>query len=189
MKQLLVVVLLVAAVWQFGAAGWIHAKAWLAQYLIDRAWVEVDEGSRKALPWPWADTWPVARLQVPRLGIEQIILAGGHGRAMAFGPGWIEGTALPGTPGRSVLSAHRDTHFSFLRELQTGDEILIRPPNGAALRYAVEQREIVKEEETWPLVPGDEYELVLITCYPFDAIIPGGSLRYVVTARHPADAN
>ena len=27
-------------------------------------------------PWPWADTWPVARLVVPSLGIDQIVLEG-----------------------------------------------------------------------------------------------------------------
>jgi sortase A len=25
--------------------------------------------------------------------------------------------------------------------------------------------------------------LILMTCYPFDAVVPGGPLRYVVTAR------
>ena len=52
-------------------------------------------------------------------------LAGVSGRTLAFGPGHVDGTPLPGDPGNSVLSGHRDTHFAFLRELRSGDILLV----------------------------------------------------------------
>ena len=70
------ITLLVAlGAWQLGRGAWIQAKAWLAQSLIAHAWARTLSGERQAKPWPWADTWPVARLTVPRLGIERSHLA------------------------------------------------------------------------------------------------------------------
>src|SRR5256884_6616698 len=61
------ITLLVAlGAWQLGRGAWIQAKAWLAQSLIAHAWARTLSGERQAKPWPWADTWPVARLTVPR---------------------------------------------------------------------------------------------------------------------------
>ena len=36
-------------------AGWIHAKAALAQVLLERAWAHSDHGRRTQRPWPWAE--------------------------------------------------------------------------------------------------------------------------------------
>src|SRR5256885_5874975 len=102
------ITLLVAlGAWQLGRGAWIQAKAWLAQSLIAHAWARTLSGERQAKPWPWADTWPVARLTVPRLGIERYVLAGADGAAMAFGPGHVSGTPLPGEAGNSVIAGPR----------------------------------------------------------------------------------
>ena len=98
-----------AGLWQLGAAGAIHAKAWLAQGLLQRAWAATLSGTAAVRPWPWADTHPVARLQVPALGVDQIVLADASGRTLAFGPGLLGGTAAPGTGGHSVLSGVQST--------------------------------------------------------------------------------
>ena len=42
---------------------------------------------RPVKPWSWADTWPVARIIVPRIGRSAIALAGASGQALAFGLG------------------------------------------------------------------------------------------------------
>src|SRR5258708_29171650 len=98
------IALLVAlGTWELGRGAWIQAKAWLAQSLIAHAWTRTLSGERQAKPWPWADTWPVARLSVPPLGIERYLLAGADGAAMAFGPGHISGTPLPGEAGNSGI--------------------------------------------------------------------------------------
>ena len=68
------------ALWQLGQGSYIQAKAWLAQLLIKQAWARTLEGEAQAKPWPWADTWPVARITVPGRDIERYVLAGANGR-------------------------------------------------------------------------------------------------------------
>lgn len=172
------------SLWQLGQGTTIQAKAWMAQVLIKQAWARTLEGEAQATPWPWADTWPVARLVVPGRDIERTVLAGANGRTIAFGPGHVFGTPLPGEAGNSVIGAHRDTHFAFLRELQPGEEIVVQKSVGGTRRYRVTGAEIVDKSETRVLAqaPG-ETRLTLITCYPFDALRAGGPLRYVVTAQ------
>ena len=111
-------VLIAIGLWQAGSAGYIHAKAWLAQVLLARAWTATLAGEARVRPWPWADTWPIARLQVPALGVDRIVLAGASGRTLAFGPGHLAGTPLPGEKGTSVLAGHRDTHFAWIGDLR-----------------------------------------------------------------------
>ena len=64
------------ALWQLGQGTYIQAKAWLAQVLIKQAWARTLEGEAQAKPWPWADTWPVARISVPGRDIERYVLSG-----------------------------------------------------------------------------------------------------------------
>ena len=177
--QGLVLLLCVISAWQFGTAAYIHAKAAVARWLIQDAWTAIRQGQAKVRPWPWADTWPVARLKVPGLDIDQMVLAGASGRTLAFAPGWLEASAMPGKKGVSVIAAHRDTHFSFLRHLRLHDVIEIETPTGAAL-YRVTGQQVAdsSRQRILPRVQADE--LVLVTCYPFDALVPGGDLRYLV---------
>ena len=176
-----VLVLLALAAWQLAGAAWIHAKATLAQHLIASAW----EGTKKdgaRRPWPWADTRPVARLTVPSRGISLYVLAGTSGRSLAFGPGHVDGTALPGSSGNSVIVAHRDTHFAFLRTLRADEEITVEDTRGRLTRYRVREVAVVDKSQTRLLDPADSPQLTLITCWPFDAVQPGTAQRYVVIA-------
>jgi sortase A len=170
--------------WQIGQGSYIQAKAWLAQVLIEQAWARTLDGEQHVKPWPWADTWPVARLNIPSRGIERFILAGANGRTIAFGPGHVFGTPLPGEDGNSVIGAHRDTHFAFLRTLQAGEEIIVEKSDGGRRHYRVSNTEIIDKSETRVLAqPLGETQLTLITCYPFSALRAGGPLRYVITAK------
>lgn len=169
----------------FGAAGlvllvqglWIPAKAQVAQVLLDRAFaLSVASGEpRKA--WPWADTVPVARIEAGRLGISEVVLSGGSGEAMAFGP-----TELAGTPRNvRVLAGHRDTHFRFLRELQRGDPLVVHGVDGSVERYRVVGFATVRWDRfAYPVTPPRPL-LALATCYPFDAV-RHGPLRRVAWA-------
>src|SRR5665648_222137 len=96
-----------------GKGATIYAKAILAQILLERAFERSLAAGEPVKPWSWADTWPVARIEVPRIGASAIVLKGGSGQALAFGPGLLDGTPAPGEAGSSVIAAHRDTHFSF----------------------------------------------------------------------------
>jgi sortase A len=84
-----------------------------------------------------------------------------------------------------VLAGHRDTHFRFLRGLRAGDDILLESPEGRVSRYRIQSAEVVDHRDNRPLDAAFEPTLTLITCYPFDAIVPGGPLRYVVRAVEP----
>lgn len=162
-------------------AGYMQAKAELAQLLLQHAWQQQLENGSAVKPWPWADTAPIARLQVPRLGISEIILSGDSGRTLAFGPGWAESSSLPGDPGISVISAHRDTHFSFLRNLVLGDLIDIQGGRSSQ-RYDIVSLRIVDTHKEQIELEHDRNGLILVTCFPFDSIEVGGPLRFVVTA-------
>ena len=167
------------SVWQFAAAAYIHAKATLAEWLIEDAWGKIKQGETRAKPWPWADTWPVARLKVKQQNIDQMILAGASGRTLAFAPGWMKASAMPGDQGTSVIAAHRDTHFSFLQYLQLGDRLDIETLE-ASTPYKVIDMQVVDSQQYQLSLDPEADELLLVTCYPFGAIQAGGSLRYVV---------
>ena len=164
-----------------GHATYMNAKAALAQVLLKHAWQQRLENGVAAKPWPWADMSPVARLKVARLGVDEIVLSGDSGRTLAFGPGWAESTALPGAPGLSVVSAHRDTHFAFLRDLEIGDRIDLDNVQGA-WHWRIASMRIVDSRHERIGLPTDTNELLLVTCYPFDALNAGGPLRFVVAA-------
>lgn len=174
----LAIPLALAGVLLAGAGSWIHIKAWLSQVLLRAAWERTLRGERDARPWPWADTRPVARLVIG--GKDFVILEGSNGRALAFAPGHVEHTALPGEPGNCVITAHRDTHFAALRDVRAGDVISVQRPDGRWLRYRVEGRRVVDERDTWVTRGTAEATLTLITCWPFDAIAAGGRGRLVV---------
>ena len=173
------IVLALAGAVLFGQGAYIHAKALLAQVLLERAFDETITSGHTKKPWPWADTWPVARIEVPRLHVRTIVLAGSSGQALAFGPGHLELTADAGERGVAVYSAHRDTHFRFLKEIVIGDEIVVTRSDGKQFGYRADGASVVRFDATAidPLTGG--YGLVLSTCWPFDAIIPGPT-RYVL---------
>jgi sortase A len=173
--------LTVAGLILFGQGGYIHAKALLAQILLERAFTESITSGRETKPWSWADTWPVARIEVKRIHASTIVLAGSSGQALAFGPGHVENTPDAGERGVAVYSAHRDTHFRFLRDVAIGDEIDVTRSDGRKFRYRADSTSVVRYDASGidPLSGG--YELVLSTCWPFDALTPGPD-RYLLHA-------
>lgn len=186
-RRVLALACVFVSAWLAIDAGWVHAKAGLAQWLLDRAWQRTVADGIARRPWPWADTRPVARLVAPRLQREQIVLAGDNGRTLAFGPGWAEASAAPGTPGTIVVSGHRDTHFAWLADLAPGD--VVRLDGGAGpIDYVVTAMRVADSRVERVVLDGERHVLQLVTCWPFDAVMPGGPLRYVVTAR-PARAS
>jgi sortase A len=182
----LALLLAVLGLEQLGRGAWIHVKARLAQHLLQRAWARTIQGEPRARPWPWADTWPVARLRVPSHGVDLIVLSGVSGRTLAFGPGHAPETAAPGAPGTAIVTGHRDTHFRFLEHVRPGDEVLVELPGERPTRLRIEAVSVVDSRTAVIRSEDRAAGLILMTCYPFDAVLPGGPLRYVVTARASA---
>jgi sortase A len=164
-----------------GKAAYLDAKALVAQVLLQRAWADSLAVGTPARPWPWADTQAIGRLRVPAGEVDQIVLAGANGRNLAFGP-----TRLATGPATelTILSGHRDTHFAFLRELQPGHVVELQDLNGAWRRYRVSDARVIDAASA--VIPaqaaGEPAGLVMVTCWPFDAVNPGTPWRFVVSA-------
>ena len=158
-------------------AMYLHAKAELASVLIHRAWDKTVADGKPHPPWPWADTYPVARLRIPRLGYDEVVLEGATPRTLAFGPARLFSGADLGEPGNVELAGHRTSWFRPLESLEARDEIQVQwfDTRRHQLReqtYTVDDIRIVAPEEVTLLSPASDDALTLITCYPF-----GHSLR------------
>ncbi len=165
----------------FGQSAWIFAKAQLAQVLLERAFSQSISSGVPVKAWGWADTWPVARLEISRIQASAIVLHGSSGEALAFGPALLNETSRIGERGTAVISAHRDTHFAFLKDVVAGDRISITRDDGLLFTYRVTGTSIADWNKSGIDRNASGFNLVLSTCYPFNAITPG-PLRYLVHA-------
>lgn len=181
LKTVLIIALMVSGGLLCGKGAWIHAKGLLAQVLLKQAWEQTLAHRQPIKPWPWADTWPVARLRSPQYGQDMVVLAGQHGATLAFGPGMLQGGSKPGQPGTCILAGHRDTSFSFLQQVQPGDFFILEDANGTKWKYMVSST-TVRQAKNLYLEQLPISRLALITCYPFNAVRPSTSQRYVVLA-------
>ena len=179
------VILAVLGILLFSQGLWIRAKAVLAQVLLEQAFSETVATGIPVKPWRWADTWPVARISVPRLRASTIALAGGSGQALAFGPGHLDRSAEPGEPGTAVYVAHRDTHFAFLGELRKGDEIRVARADGLVFSYWVTSSEIVSWDRPNIDLHAEGPNLALATCWPLDGKVRGPQRLVVYANMHP----
>ena len=93
----------------------------------------------------------------------------------------ITDTPRPGNPGTSVLSAHRDTHFAFLKDVERGDDIIITRTDGLTFRYRVTNMRVAQWNTSGIDRHARGHHLVLSTCWPFDAVMRGNE-RYIVEA-------
>jgi sortase A len=163
---------------------WIPAKAVVAQVLLDRAWDESKAlGGAPVKPWPWADHWPVARLHFPQQGESHVVLSGDQGAVLAFAPGHNpQSAALSSALGTKVISAHRDTHFTVLRDVLVGESVTLETQQGTR-SYRVTQMDVIDiRQHDLEIFPEGDDSMLLVTCYPFDAVNPNGPLRLVVRA-------
>lgn len=180
LKATLSLTLLIAAAAVGLPPAWLHAKAGLAQQLLQQSWQHTAQGD-VVKPWPWADTHAIARLWLHKDAEPLIVLEGDSGRTLAFGPGWTPASAAPNSDGTSIISAHRDTHFAPLKDLQPGDVIQLQSSDQTHTRYHIQSTAVV-DSNKHQIGRSQSTQLVLVTCWPFDSDDVGGSLRYVVTA-------
>jgi sortase A len=150
---------------------------------MQRAWMRAGVEADRPAPWPWADTWPVARLIAKSGDVDLIVLAGGSGRTLAFGPGHLSASALPGETGNSIIAGHRDTHFRFLRDIEIGEPIVVERTTGQKHLYTVTGIDVLDSRRGSLLLDTETPVLSLVTCYPFDEAEAGGPMRFVVTAK------
>jgi sortase A len=179
-------VLLLAGTCLTARAVYLHAKAELAGILIRRAWEQSVQSGKPNPPWAWADTYPIARLRIPRLGYDEIVLEGATPRTLAFGPARLFSGAALGESGNLLLAGHRTSWFRSLEGIAPGDQIQIEwfKPNHAGLlqrSYAVNFVRVIEPQDVALLAPTTDDALTLVTCYPFGRS-PRSPQRYIVRA-------
>ncbi|GLP97910.1 class GN sortase [Paraferrimonas sedimenticola] len=162
--------------------GYLQAKAYAAQWLLESAWQQQLETGKATKPWSWADTHPVAKLSFPDTQQSLLVLAGASGRNLAFGPGLWLGQAS-NSQANKVVFGHKDTHFAGLETLKVDDRIQWLGADRQVEDYLVESIQVVHQSRGDLLGQVGEERLQLVTCYPFDATSVGGELRYLVTAK------
>lgn len=137
-------------------------------------------------PAPVAARPTLMRLGVARLGISQIVRSGeASDDALARGPMMIKRGDADSQV--TVVSAHRDTHFEFIRDLHVDDVVTVQSDAGQTERYRVIHFETVRWDRFgYPLDPARPL-LALATCYPFGGTEYGGPWRRVAWAEKMAD--
>lgn len=123
---------------------------------------------------------PVARLLIPRLGLDEIVLEGVDGNSLNAGPGHVLGSAFPGERGNSVISAHRDRHFARLGAIQVGDTIVTE--SGAHDAHWVVISKRVIDADAPALFHSADATLTLTTCWPI-RYLGTAPERLIVTAK------
>lgn len=163
-------------------AGARYAHGALRQDAARRAWEAAQAASAFSvasskvdiggLGAPWSIGSPIARLIIPALGLDEIVIEGVGDEELNAGPGHLPGSVLPGERGNAVISAHRDRHFSSLGSLQVGDEITTETASHKRLKWVVIARRVVRSHKP-ALFSTPDPTLTLTTCWP---------IRYVGTA-------
>jgi sortase A len=180
-RLILLIVTLGLSLFAYGA--YIPAKAVLAQYLINDAWNESIRSGESYKPWKWADMHPVMKLSSEKHKQELIVLSGDKGNSLAFAPGYNIFSYMPNQGGTTVISAHRDTHFEFLQDVTISDVFELTDQSNKTSSYEVSDIKIIDATKQDIAIHSNQDELKLITCYPFDALVARGPLRYVITAK------
>ena len=123
----------------------------------------------------------LTRIVIPKIKLDAIVVEGDSRKQLLLGPGHLVQTAAPGESGNAVITAHRDTFFRRIYELNSGDEIEVLR-NGRTFHYQVTGKKIVKTKDVSVLQPAPDARLTLITCYPTYYIGPAPE-RLVVFSR------
>ncbi|HLT15572.1 MAG TPA: class E sortase [Acidimicrobiales bacterium] len=111
---------------------------------------------------------PTARIVIPAIGVDKIVVEGVSLADLKKGPGHFPETPLPGQAGNAAIAGHRTTYgapFHRLDELEAGDEITVETVQGE-FRYLVSEQLIVSPTEVHVLEDKGDDRLTLIACHP-----------------------
>ncbi len=111
---------------------------------------------------------PLARIEIPKIGVDKIVVAGVALSDLRKGPGHYPNTPLPGQLGNAAIAGHRTTYgapFFRVDELAAGDEIIVTTVQGT-FRYLVTEIKIVKPTDFSVLDPTPDATLTLTSCNP-----------------------
>ncbi|MEM7141073.1 MAG: sortase [Actinomycetota bacterium] len=128
----------------------------------------------------------VARIEIPSIGVDKIVVNGVQVADLRKGPGHYSQTAPVGTEGNTSIAGHRTTYgapFNRIDELQPGDEIHVTgvlgrftyrvldpqtayPEHLHTVDSAGDGHIIVKPNATWVLGDFRDNRVTLTACHP-----------------------
>ncbi|HEX5076871.1 MAG TPA: class D sortase [Gemmatimonadaceae bacterium] len=163
------------------------ARGAMARDAARARWAEIEAAravagakqSAGGAPWSEARGTPVARLVVPRLGVDEVVVEGVGDDELRAGPGHMMGSALPGDSGTSVISAHRDRHFHALGGIAAGDTVITESAVGTIV-WRVSRIRVVHADAP-ALDARTTPTLMLTTCWPIRYLGPAPD-RLIVEA-------
>jgi sortase A len=158
-----------------------YGSMYVRQKQLSAQWERQNAPSAAAPPKAQDPREQMTRLSIPSIDLDAIVVEGTSSRQLAIAPGHMPDSAAPGDNGNSVITAHRDTFFRHIYELNKGDQILVRR-GGKSYQYLVERKFVVKPSDVSVLKPTSDARLTLVTCYPTYYVGPAPE-RLVVTAK------
>jgi sortase A len=117
---------------------------------------------------PIAEGDPVGVIQIPKIGVNQVVVQGTNTDDLRMGPGHYPGTPMPGQMGNAAIAGHRTTYgapFYNLDQLSPGDTITVQTQQGQFV-YNVTQTLVVSPDDVAVVAPTATPELTLTTCNP-----------------------
>lgn len=162
--------------------------------LVDAGETEVPDVVEWYPEEPGVEGEPFAFLDIPSLGIEDLVLYEGvDTETLKKGPGHMGSTPLPGQPGNAVISGHRTTYgrpFFDFDLLEAGDRVEVESSSGTHV-YEVRELLVVAPTDVWVTDPRPGGWLTMTTCNPkfsakerlvvFAEMVAGPNLEYVGT--------
>jgi sortase A len=169
-------------------AGSSYARGALARDRARAAWAaaearrrvaEVTEALDGGETRRYAAQAPVARLEIPSIALDEIVVEGVEEASLNAGPGHLRGSALPGEAGNAVISAHRDRHFRELDKVTIGDSIVTEMGQYRVMWKVVSKRVVAANAPA--LFQTRDPALTLTTCWPVRFLGPAPD-RLLITA-------
>lgn len=128
-----------------------------------------------------SDGDPIGRIEIPEIGVDQVVIQGTDAATLRKGPGHYPDTTFPGLDGTVAIAGHRTTYgapFRNVDQLGRGDEIVLVMPYGR-FAYVVQRTQIVPPTATWVTRDVGYERLVLSACHP----LYSAAERIIVFAR------
>lgn len=173
-------VLILIGVIMLGYVGVQYGAMYVQQQKLEREWqVQQNISTSDRLSATLASHDGLTRLVIPKIELSAVVVEGTGHKELLLGPGHMLRTAIPGTLGNSVITAHRDTFFRHIVDLNKGDAILVQR-SGQTYSYEVAFKKIVKPTSTYVARPSTDARLTLITCYPIHYIGPAPERLVIV---------
>jgi LPXTG-site transpeptidase (sortase) family protein len=140
---------------------------------------EVPTGRLSAVNTASQEGSPIALLELPRIGVDGVVVEGSSPETLKDGPGHLRGSPMPGEFGNSVIVGHRTTYggpFHDLDRVVRGDSITVTTGNGSFV-YKVTDVMRTGAGQSDPLNGSLDSRLTLVTSTP--AYVPDGRLAVV----------